>query len=114
MAKKDCVNAAGFFRGEFAVVEVIAPVYALKIRKQAKFKEIDNTIALSGLHELIKILVGETEAHAEVEKNSRGLILKEDLVAADLVDSSIKRQGGHNSLRNDYAIESILHLAFSR
>jgi hypothetical protein len=58
VAKKDCVNATGFLRGELAVVEIIAPIYPFQIRTQAKFKEIENTVALAGLHELIKILVG--------------------------------------------------------
>lgn len=96
------------------MIQVIAPIYPFQIGKQAKFKEIEYAVALAGLHEFIKILVGEAEAHAEVEKNPRALILKKDFVAADLVDSPVKRQGGHNSLPNDYAIESILHLAFSR
>jgi hypothetical protein len=39
------------------------------------------------------------------------LILKQYLVAANLVDSSVEREGGHNSLRNDKAVESVLHLA---
>lgn len=79
------------------MVEVIAAIYPSQIRKQAKFKEIDNTVALAWLHELIKILVGKAETHAEVEKKSRILILEEDFVAADLVDSSVAGEAGHNS-----------------
>jgi hypothetical protein len=91
MAEKKTVNTARFFRREFAVVEVIAPIYPFQIRKQAELKEIEYTVALARLHKLVKILVGEAEAHAEVEKQSRILILKEDLIAAYLVDSSIER-----------------------
>jgi hypothetical protein len=97
MAKKDSINATRFFRGEFTVVEVIAPIYAFQIRKQAKFKEIEYTVTLAGLHKLIKILVGKAEAHPEIEKQSCILILDEDFVAPNLVDSSVKREGGHTN-----------------
>jgi hypothetical protein len=89
VAEKKTINTARFFKGEFTVVEVIAAVYSIQIRKQAKFKQIEYAVALAGLHKLVKKLVGETEAHAEVEKNSRILILKEDFVAADLVGSTV-------------------------
>ena len=45
-----------------------------------------------GCIELVKILVGEAEAHAEVEKQSRILIFEEDFVATDFVDSSVERE----------------------
>jgi hypothetical protein len=77
------------------MVEVIAAIYPIQIRKQAELKEIEYTVALPGLHELVKILVGKAEAHAEVEKNASSLIFKEDFVAADLVDSSVERERSH-------------------
>ena len=55
--------------------------------------------------ENVKILVGKTEAHAEVEKKSRVLIFEEDLVAADLVHSSVEREGSHYRLRVGHAME---------
>jgi hypothetical protein len=91
VAKQEPVKTARICSGESAMVEVIAPVYSFKIGKQAELKEIEYTVALPGLHELVKILVGEAEAHAKVEKKPCVLILKEDLIAADLVDSSVKR-----------------------
>ena len=54
-----------------------------------------DTVALSGLHKLIKILVSKAKAHAKVEKKSCVLILKEDLVAADFVDSTVESQRRH-------------------
>ena len=77
------------------MIQVVAAIYPFQVRKQAKFKQIEYAIALSGLHKLVKKLVGEAEAHAEVEKKSRILILEEDLVATDLVDSSVEREGSH-------------------
>jgi len=73
------------------MVEVIAPVYPLQIGKQSELKEIEYSIALTRLHELVKILVGEAKAHAKIKKNASSLILKEDFVATDLVDSSVER-----------------------
>ena len=79
------------------MVEVIAPINPIQIRKQAELEEIEDAVALAGLHKLVKVLVGETEAHPKIEKQSRILILKEDLVATNLVYSSVEREGGHNN-----------------
>ncbi len=95
MAEQKAIKTARFFGGEFTMVEVIASIYAFQIREQAELKEIEYTVALPGLHELVKILVGEAETHAEVEKNASSLIFKEDFVATDFIDSSVERQGGH-------------------
>lgn len=48
--------------------------------RPTKIQKWELAAALAGLYELIKILVGETEAHAKVEKQSYVPILKEDLV----------------------------------
>jgi hypothetical protein len=112
VAEKKTINAARFFRGEFAVIEVIATIYPFQIRKQAELKKIEYTVALARLHEFIKILVGETEAHAEVEKNASSLILQKDFVATDFVDSSVKREGGHNNVSCSQGGEKRFELTF--
>jgi hypothetical protein len=89
VAEKKAINTARFFRRESAMVEIIAPINPFQIWKQAELEEIENPITLAGLHELVKILVGETEAHAKIEKNSRILIFEQYLVATDFIDSSV-------------------------
>jgi hypothetical protein len=110
VAEKKAINTALVFRRESAMVVVIAPIYPFKIGKQAELKEIEYAVALAGLHELVEILVGKAKAHAEVEKKSCLLIFKEDLVAADLVDSSVKREGDHTMLAVQMMLKSIWFL----
>ncbi|MGD0717560.1 MAG: hypothetical protein ABR979_05810 [Halobacteriota archaeon] len=72
--------------------EVIIAIQPIQIRKQPKFEEIYVTVAFSGLHELVEILVGESEAHAEVKKNARFLVFEKDFVSANLMDPTIESQ----------------------
>jgi hypothetical protein len=71
VAEEKTIYAARFFRRESTMVEIIATIDSFQIRKQTELKEIEYTVALAGLHELVKILIGETETHPKVEKQLR-------------------------------------------
>ena len=89
VADKNSVDASLLLR-EAKVFKVVLAVDSFQLWEQACDLEVENTVALTWLQELGEVFPRLTEAHPEVQEDLRVVVFQEDLVAPDLVYSTVE------------------------